>query len=340
MVKKVWVVASLAVLTFGWHALSSKPPQEAKDIIKFSHKFHQQEIEMTCVDCHAKSEISAAAGDNLLPDKEVCAGCHDVEDEENCQLCHYEDEETWQALPPYESDILFGHKFHVTEQNLECAACHKNLDEVDYANAESYPEMADCSSCHNNEQATLECISCHTNTLNLRPVDHTADFLMTHRRTARIDQEDCAVCHSESDCAQCHEGATLFSTTTGSQLDLQTPFAPNAGTGTKGLIITRVHDLNYRLTHGLQAVGRTQECATCHETQDFCQTCHEAEGVDVAGKPLWHSGPDWVGLPGVGGGGRHAELARRDIENCTACHSTAGDDPTCFLCHTTSGGIR
>ncbi|MFQ5649288.1 MAG: cytochrome C [bacterium] len=311
-------------------------------MIKFSHKFHQKEVETACADCHTRAEQSTLASDNLLPAKEECQGCHEVEDEEACTLCHFEDEETRQPLPAVENTLLFNHEFHVLEQKVACETCHKNLDRVDYADDHSKAQMPDCARCHNNQQATLECVNCHTNTLTLRPVDHSSDYLVTHKNLARIDQEACSVCHTRNDCAECHQGASLFMTASAPVLDTQTPMFPSLGGGTKGLLISRVHDLNFRLTHPLEAQGRSQECAVCHETQNFCQTCHEAEGVDVAGKPVWHGGPDWGALAGVvgTGGGRHAELARRDIENCAACHSTEGDDPTCLLCHTDFDGVQ
>lgn len=340
MQQKYWLIVIgsmfVALLVFSQNARLKR-----QDIIKFSHKFHQVEAETSCTDCHVKAETSVLANDGLLPTKSDCEGCHDVEDEESCTTCHFENEETRINLQSTVTAITFNHKLHIEQEELACETCHKNLDKVDFSDANSLPEMKDCAVCHNNEQATLECTTCHTNTLNLRPAEHTADFLVVHKNLARIDQEECAICHTQNDCAECHEGATLF-TTTGLKRDIQTAFSPSTGVGTKGLVLSRVHDLNFRATHPLQAQGRTQECMVCHETQNFCQTCHESEGVDVAGKPLWHGGPDWGALAGVvgTGGGRHAELARRDIENCASCHSTEGNDPTCLLCHTDFDGVQ
>ncbi len=321
---------------------SQQSPQTRKDIIKFSHKFHQIEIETNCTDCHAAATESEAASDNLLSSMETCAACHDVEDESNCTLCHFEDEATWQAFKSPERELIFNHRKHVQDLQISCQTCHTNLDKVDLANAESLPAMAVCSDCHNNEQATLECASCHSNTLNLRPTDHGADFLVSHKNIARLGQEECAVCHATNDCSECHEGAALFATTRGAVKDVRAPFSPSVAGGTRGLVLTRVHELNFRTTHPLQAQGRTSECAVCHEARSFCQDCHESNGVEVAGKPVWHGGPDWGALAGVvgTGGGRHAELARRDIESCIACHSTQADDPTCLLCHTDFDGVQ
>ncbi|MFQ6114220.1 MAG: cytochrome c3 family protein, partial [bacterium] len=323
------------IVLFSWFVFSQEKPLKRQEILKFSHKFHQIEVETTCTDCHTKAAESTLVSDNLLPTMEDCSSCHDVESEEECTLCHFEDEETWLPLEATARELIFNHKFHVIEAGIDCEKCHKNLAEVDFADAQSMPVMAECGSCHNNQQATLECVNCHTNTLTLRPVDHTADFLVTHKNLARIDQEDCAICHTDNDCSECHEGASLLTTTSGANVDVQSPFYISPS-GTKGLILPRVHELNFRLTHPLEAEGRSQECAVCHATRSFCLDCHESQGVDVAAKPVWHGGADWVALPGVEGadGGRHAELARRDIETCIGCHDIQGDDPTCLLCHT------
>ncbi|MFQ5705996.1 MAG: cytochrome c3 family protein [bacterium] len=341
MTKTVWSFTILGVALLAWLVFSQEKPLRHQDIIKFSHKYHQTEVETSCVDCHTKADSSSLASDNLLPTKEDCANCHDVEDEENCTKCHFKDKETWLPFENPGRDLNFSHQFHLTKAGASCETCHKNLNEVDFADRNSLPAMQDCAACHNQQQAALECVTCHRSTLNLRPADHTADYLVAHKNVARMDQEACATCHTDNDCAECHEGASLLATTTGSNRDVQTPFLMSPS-GTKGLVLQRVHDLNFRFTHPLQAEGRSQECTVCHEGSNFCQTCHEAEGVDVAGKPVWHGGPDWGALAGVvgTGGGRHAELAKRDIETCAACHNTQGDDPTCLLCHTDFDGVQ
>ena len=41
-----------------------------------------------------------------------------------------------------------------------------------------------------------------------------------------------------------------------------------------------------------------------------------------------------------GQAGRHASLAKRDIESCVSCHDAQGNDPTCITCHVDPDGIR
>ena len=56
--------------------------------------------------------------------------------------------------------------------------------------------------------------------------------------------------------------------------------------------------------------------------------------------PSSHLSPDFKTF-GVGsGGGDHAILARRDIEQCVSCHDVQGTDATCIVCHLDSDGIK
>jgi hypothetical protein len=106
--------------------------------------------------------------------------------------------------------------------------------------------------------------------------------------------------------------------------------------------LTKVHDLNFKFTHGIAAKGKALECQTCHSNEQFCSTCHEAGGNVNQGvfKPASHTTAGFVTL-GVGsGGGEHARLAKRDIESCAGCHSTEGTDAVCITCHTDVDGIK
>ena len=115
----------------------------------------------------------------------------------------------------------------------------------------------------------------------------------------------------------------------------QTPTAPQL-TGSAGTVLQSVHGLNFRFLHSLEARGKGSDCLVCHELDsgDFCAQCHNPAG-DEGLRPAWHGGADWGAQAAVvgTGGGRHAELARQDMESCVACHDVGGEDPVCLLCH-------
>ncbi len=167
---------------------------------------------------------------------------------------------------------------------------------------------------------------------------------MTHHKfLAQSFDANCMMCHDNSTCDECHISTTTI-TEFNTPDDFYQPYMPSQGIdGTKQQLIERVHELNYRYIHGIDANSKVTECQTCHEIQSFCANCHTSELADFSlggVVPLSHIGPNFKTI-GVGsGGGEHAILARRDLESCTACHDVQGADPSCITCHLDSDGIQ
>jgi len=298
-------------------SLASWSPARGESVM-FPHALHVEEEGLECLDCHGPAVESHRADDHLL-DTELCLDCHD---EGDVPL-------VW---PPGVRDLLFSHQHHVDGLDMDCLACHAGALREGVA---ALPAMDGCMTCHTGLQAPRECSACHLAELaKLVPPSHDAGWGDGHGRLARIWDTGCVPCHAVSDCQECHEGA-LLNELAALGVSRQTPFAP-ALAGSEGQIVQRVHGLNYRFLHALEARGKTSNCVTCHEldTGDFCAECHNPAG-DAGLRPVWHGGADWGALAGAvgSGGGRHADLARRDMENCAACHETQGDDATCLLCH-------
>jgi len=314
-----------------------------KDVIKFSHKAHKELTD--CASCHTTVAESRSLTTRLLPEKTVCATCHDVNDEKNCKQCHYEDK--YEALILKTPSLIFDHKFHLSEQKLDCEKCHKGLSDVAYSfeSTESKPAMVICSDCHNgNTVAINDCESCHISTANLIPENHKeVAFMRSHKFNALKENSNCQMCHDNSFCETCHVAITMI-TETNSKRNFVTPFSPHRFVdNTKQQAINRVHDLNYRYNHGIDLKGKKSECQTCHQTESFCVECHDSKRADFAlegNVPSSHKGTNFVTI-GVGsGGGQHAVLAKRDIENCASCHDVQGADANCILCHIDNDGIK
>lgn len=318
-------------------------PQNDK-VIKFSHKVHAELSD--CQSCHVKAAESTSLKDDFLPDHEQCGTCHDVEDTNNCNFCHYEDK--YEPLKQKKSELIFNHKFHIDQQKLDCKACHKGLEEVDYSFKApmAFPPMVTCYQCHDNQKdiATNECEACHISTANLRPESHmTVNFLKTHKFSANELDANCAMCHQTTMCEECHVASNVITETNLSN-DFYAPYAPhNYVNGARQQKVTKVHDLNYRFTHGIDAKSGRFECQSCHQLETFCAECHNSKGDDFALAdilPASHREHNFV-MPGVGsGGGLHASEAKKDIESCASCHDTQGGDPTCVTCHLDSDGIK
>ena len=197
-----------------------------------------------------------------------------------------------------------------------------------------------CYDCHNNSTiASNACEQCHISTVNLLPDNHkTVGFFKNHKFA---NHDECQLCHDEIFCEDCHV-ATIGIDETNMSDDFYTPYSPhNYVDGVKQQVITRVHDLNFRFTHGIEAKGKTENCQGCHQTETFCAECHASEDGDFALGgivPLSHTVPNF--LTGLSPGSTHAEMAKRDIESCASCHDVQGADPNCILCHSDPDGIK
>lgn len=286
----------------------------------FPHKYHVEEEGLACTDCHAAAPSSRASADALLPESAVCRDCH-------------EEGAVTMSPPAAVRDLEFDHAHHVADLGIDCETCHRGLREERVRAAGYLPAMDQCMTCHNGGAAPRDCESCHrVDRAALRPASHGAGWKAEHGPLARIADASCVPCHAVSDCQECHDGALLVE-----QASLgaarQIPFTPQAE-GSAGLVVQRVHGLQFRFLHGIEARGKGTECLTCHELDsgDFCAECHNPAG-DAGVRPAWHGGSGWTTLGRGSGGGRHAELARRDLEACAACHEPRGDDPVCLQCH-------
>lgn len=326
------------LLSMGFVIANAKSVQQDKSrkkYIKFSHKFHIDDIGADCVTCHLDIHNSTKSSDNNLAHKESCLECHDGDTaREECEVCHYDPDEAVNFPNPVR-EVVFNHQNHIPliREEESCGTCHSGLEKTDYATAANMPKIENCVTCHNNKEAQQYCESCHTALPSLRPISHIKTWIYRHDEAVRSTSEDCSMCHSFNYCQECHDGA-IFLGIDAAVSDKITPYATQ-NWGIHNLVLTRNHDLNYRYTHALEAKSKIENCQLCHENETFCVSCHEEAIGGGTGKPQWHGGANWGAIAfGRGsGGGRHAQMAKRDISNCASCHDANGEDPTCLLCH-------
>lgn len=337
------VLISASFLFIASRNSTSYQSDEKEVKIKFSHSVHAELVD--CKTCHNAVVQSISLNDRLFPNHDNCSSCHDVNNENECSTCHVGD--SYEPIVKEKSELIFNHKFHIENQNMECESCHKGLTEVDYSwqAVAANPPMENCYSCHNDKSlASNACESCHISTANLYPQNHkVARFINTHKFSAQMVGANCAMCHDNNICEECHI-ATNVITEVNLRNDFYQPYySSNFVDGSRQQAIRRVHELNYRFTHGFDAKGKTSECQSCHQVENFCASCHAAENTDFAYSgimPATHLKPNFFTL-GVGtGGGLHATLAKRDIERCTSCHDVNGGDAVCITCHLDSDGVK
>ncbi|HTK81368.1 MAG TPA: hypothetical protein VL633_03680 [Bacteroidota bacterium] len=309
--------------------------------LKFSHKLHVQDRGIGCEDCHTAVKASLHSSDRLIGDHQSCTTCHEEQISTKCAYCHSSIDSVSPAHQ-VKPELIFSHHSHTENLKVSCEHCHAGVENASLATSRNMPLMSACISCHNEHNAAIQCEACHTDFITLVPADHrAADFRRHHKEQVRVGMLDvsCRTCHVESFCQDCHTGTELKNF--GSDKDLMVE--PGSRTSTKDspkqLRLQQVHSLNYRFTHGVDAKSKLLDCSSCHEQQTFCSTCHEAGGNISQGKikPASHTMAGFTTIGKGSGGGRHADLARRDLEACMSCHDVQGSDPTCALCHTENG---
>ncbi len=339
MIKNIGVILIIAIFFIYSFLLFADEVQKRSEMINFSHQLHIEDAEMECVTCHSNIEESTKANDDNFPEKDICAECHDVEDDENCNMCHV-DLDIAEELANPARKILFNHKAHLALNEGDCAECHAGIEKVAMGDGTKIPSQEKCNSCHNGLSASKACLICHSSETKFRPDNHNPFWSKEHMVEIRSGETDCAHCHTNNYCQQCHESTDLISTKILPK-NFYAPLSPTANSE-KPLVLQAVHELNYRFIHQLDAFGKSSDCSICHETSTYCSECHDASDINSQNRPNWHDGPDWGALAAAvgSGGGRHAELARRDMERCAACHDVQGADPVCLMCHIDYDGVK
>ena len=122
--------------------------------------------------------------------------------------------------------------------------------------------MEKCSSCHNDEEASSRCETCHLDSvwLGMKPsekwgIDHDKNWLKTHgSRSLYI----CKACHYEKDCNRCHSSVP--------------------------------HPEGWAYVHGEEAKNNPKDCVICHKGESLCRGCHR---ITMPHSPAWPSLHQW-----------------------------------------------
>ncbi len=302
--------------------------EDRSKLIKFSHKFHMTEAGAECSQCHAGIEKSEKSSDNNLGKMEQCYTCHDQKTTD-CKVCHLEPAEPYSSFQNPKRELVFSHKLHMSAQGMKCESCHTDIAQKDYVNVSALPKMESCMGCHEGKDAGNDCRTCHTDIRFIKPADHKADFIRTHKQVvAAAGTANCQMCHEEETCSECHESGSLQSFK--GKGELKPSMAPSGTGGNSTMLLEKAHALDYVFTHRFEAKAKISECQSCHEEESFCRQCH-AENNKVM-KPAWHAVPNFKNTVD---GGMHAKLGRKDLQNCTSCHDMENANPTCVTsgCH-------
>jgi predicted CXXCH cytochrome family protein len=184
----------------------------------FSHRVHLAR-NMQCVSCHTKALASQKATDNLLPERQVCLGCHKEGEftiKQPAKLTvskfNHQLHGKFGNIAPMLAAAVKGGTYlskpppsHL-DTKLACASCHHGIEQSEAVSHAVFPQMADCLVCHNKIDPPFSCEQCHDNVKQLKPANHVSGFMDTHnRKDAGLDKTTCAVCHGQKfTCLGCH----------------------------------------------------------------------------------------------------------------------------------------
>lgn len=133
--------------------------------LAYSHKVHIEDAAFDCVDCHDGVDKGPIAH---IPSVGFCMDCHDFIATENPavqQLTEYynrNEEPPWQRVYGWyeEAHVRFNHAPHI-RSGVECATCHGDVAEMTVAERVVDHSMRFCIDCHEQEQASNDCLVCH-----------------------------------------------------------------------------------------------------------------------------------------------------------------------------------
>lgn len=155
------VVIMLALfVAYFFAGRTSANPQQPVD---FSHQRHVEQRGIACAYCHTGATVGLVAG---IPPVETCMGCHAVVGGDNPDVLklreHWEQQEPirWARLTYLPDHVVFAHSPHVNA-DFDCLGCHaRGVSSQDWFPSFA-PGMAWCLSCHEQQNAPIDCWTCH-----------------------------------------------------------------------------------------------------------------------------------------------------------------------------------
>jgi hypothetical protein len=132
--------------------------------LAFPHNVHMEKG-LTCEICHTAVAQGPQAG---IPSVKFCMACHAViaadrpEVQKAAGYLARGEEIPWQRVYGYSSSahVRFNHAPHI-RAGVECSSCHGDVAQQTVAERAVDLTMGYCLDCHQQRQASLDCLTCH-----------------------------------------------------------------------------------------------------------------------------------------------------------------------------------
>ncbi len=264
----------------------------------------------------------------------------------------------------WKSDLIFSHKFHVSDIGAGCESCHEGALTSTSGTDDLLTPMETCYNCHDEDMA---CGSCHEQPDDPVILPRIQNYSTNFNHKLHIENDIA--------CESCHKGIEAKETVTSGvhlpdmDLCMECHTTPAQ---TEGCYLCHQkneelrpadHTETWTQSHGMYSESGSQNCNSCHR-ESYCSDCHQGENVmtqahppnflathpisyetgesDCASchqgrdfcvechmevnrvLPVNHTMPDWSGA-------EHAREARVRFDNCIVCHTN--NDMICQECH-------
>ncbi len=132
--------------------------------IAFTHRKHL-EFGMECANCHQFASRGPQAG---IPGIQECMMCHAAvatespEIQKMAKLLDSRKDIAWERVYGFEkhAHVRFEHAPHIRAE-VECKTCHGDMSTLTVAEELVEHTMGSCIECHEQNQASLDCLVCH-----------------------------------------------------------------------------------------------------------------------------------------------------------------------------------
>ncbi|MBP9837515.1 MAG: cytochrome c3 family protein [Proteobacteria bacterium] len=156
------VFSDIKLLDFFWRE-KYKRGYQPEQPIHYSHKIHMEKNQMECQYCHSGVTKSAFA---TIPSVESCMGCHKAVKTDSPEIKKLKDfydknePVTWVSVNNLPEHVRFNHKRHL-KAGVTCQTCHGQVQKMDVVERMSSFKMGFCVSCHRENGASIDCMTCH-----------------------------------------------------------------------------------------------------------------------------------------------------------------------------------